>query len=81
MDSAISWGNIPMVRYSTSEIKDDITSISAIQFALHGDKLIKLECGFGTIGADPEFADQDYTTNPTCQSYFNSLYFIDYPLP
>jgi hypothetical protein len=82
MKQAISWDNIPMVKFSTNEIKDGILFLSGILFALHGDKLIKLECGMNTFGSDdPEFAAQDYSANQTCRSYFNSLQFIDSPLP
>jgi hypothetical protein len=80
IDTAISWGNVPMLKLSTSEIKDDITSLSAILFALHGDKLIKLECGLNTFGADPEYANQDLTKEPRCHSYFSSLKFLDNPV-
>jgi hypothetical protein len=87
MDRAISWGNIPMVKFSTSEIKDDTLIRSAILIALHGDKLIKLECGNSLFGYDPDpnsdydFAEEDLTTLSICSSYFNSLNFLDYPLP
>jgi hypothetical protein len=80
MQHTITWYNIPMARFSTGEIRDGFTIITAILFALHGDKLIKLECGYTVIDVYPEETDQDYTTNPTCQSYFNSLQFIDYSL-
>jgi hypothetical protein len=77
MDSAISWGNVPMVKFATSEIKGEITFLSGVLFALHGDKLIKLKCGFNTFGDDPEFARRDLTRTPVCHSYFNSLQFLE----
>jgi hypothetical protein len=77
-DQAISWGNIPMAKYRVFKFDGEITFISAILYALHGQKLIKLECGFNSIGGDPDFGtDIDLTQDPTCSSYFNSLNFID----
>jgi hypothetical protein len=78
-EESISGGNIPIVKFSTSEIVDDVTFISAILFALHGDKLLKLECGFNSFGSDIEFAQIDLTKDETCQTYFNSLNFTDNP--
>jgi hypothetical protein len=78
---AISWGNIPMAKFSTSKIDTDgIKFLSGILFALHGDKLIKLECGLNSFG-DIDIGNLNYAKEPTCSTYFNSLEFIDAPLP
>jgi hypothetical protein len=81
MERAISWGNIPMAKFSVGEIQDEVTLLNAILYALHGDKLIKLECGLNIFNADPAFAERDYSKEQTCVSFFNSLQFLDYPLP
>jgi hypothetical protein len=75
----VSFENLPMAKISTSTISDDIVNLKAILFVLHGDKLVKLECGEGAFGADPEYGDQDYAKKPACVTYFNSLTFTELP--
>jgi hypothetical protein len=74
---AIDWENLPMAKFTAVEILEGTTDLSTILFALHGDKLIKLECGMITFEEVPEFADTYFAQDSPCSAYFNSLAFLD----
>lgn len=77
-EQAVGWGNIPMAKYRVYQNNGDIASVSAMLFALHKDKLIKLECGYDSMGGGEDYgSDLDYTKDPTCVSYFSSLTFTE----
>ncbi|MDR2366589.1 MAG: hypothetical protein LBF58_00525 [Deltaproteobacteria bacterium] len=75
-DPIISSGSIPAVKLRAYQSNADIAYMTAIYFALHKDKLIKLECGNNIMGGGPDYGkDLDLTQEPICLSYFNSLKF------
>jgi hypothetical protein len=76
---AVSFEKLPMAKIPATMVDDGIITISAILLVLHGDKLVRLECGMSAYEAEPEFANEDYSKDPLCVSYFNSLTFTELP--
>jgi hypothetical protein len=72
-------GDIPTCTMSTFLIGGGATVQGAVQYSLHGDKLVTLSCGRTTAGAHPALEEADYSKDPQCVSYFSSLQFLDPP--
>ncbi|MDR2388118.1 MAG: hypothetical protein LBE80_11140 [Deltaproteobacteria bacterium] len=77
-EQAIGFGNIPMAKIRVYNNNGEVVTVEAVEYALHKDKLIKLECGFNTFAGEVGYgSDIDYTKDETCVLYFNSLTFTD----
>jgi hypothetical protein len=76
--TSISFQNIPMAKISGMEVSEDLITNLVTLFALHKDKIIKFECGYGIYGGNLETATKnDLLNNQKCLTFFNSLNFID----
>jgi hypothetical protein len=62
-----------MARFSTGTVEDAGTSLQAVLFALHGDRLILLECGSVIFGEGPPV--RAIMDKEPCPVFFNSLRF------
>jgi hypothetical protein len=67
--------------YSGEDEESIVATNKMTLFALHGNKLVRLECGDEIYGANPEGAETDLSENLTCLAFFNSLRFLESPMP
>jgi hypothetical protein len=69
--AAINWGENPAARIASLEADGEILKYLAIQYAIFGEKLVTLECGFNTFSGIEEFGDRFIPSE--CSKYFDSL--------